>query len=72
MADDELLSHTMTQVFSEFWRLPGVPLVLEGHMDPIWIEFEVSMLLAVRPYEIEAPGTPEMSHGTDFCVLLIG
>ena len=56
----------MTQVFSEFWRLPGVPLVLEGHMDPILIEFEVSMLLAVRPHEIEAPGTSGMSHGTDF------
>ena len=54
--------HTMTQVFSEFWRLPGEPLVLEGHMDPIWIEFEVSMLLAVRPYEIEAPGIPEVTH----------
>ena len=56
----------MTQVFSEFWRLPGVPLVLEGHIDPIWIEFEVSMLLAVRPCEIEAPGTPGVSLGTKF------
>ena len=30
-----LILHTMTQVISEFWRLPGVPLVLEGHIDPI-------------------------------------
>ena len=56
--------HTMTQVFSEFWRLPGAPLVLEGLLDPIWMEFEGFMILAVRPFEIGAPGTPGVSHGT--------
>ena len=51
-------AHTKLQLFSDF-RLVSQRLLLPGtHMDSIWIEFDVTQILILRPPEIEAPGPP--------------
>ena len=42
----------------DFWLVSLVPVVPGDHMDPIWLEFEISVILELRPSEIEAPGCP--------------
>ena len=54
----------MTQPFSDFWLVPGIPLCQGSHVDPIWTENEVGQIIGPRPPEILAPETPGMSHGT--------
>ena len=56
--------HTAAQPFSDFRLESLTPLLQEVHMDPTWLEFEVDLLLILYPAEIEAPGTPGVSHGT--------
>ena len=50
--------HILLEPFSEFWLEPGTPLVQVAHMDPIWLEFAIGMLLDLGPPEIWAPGPP--------------
>ena len=59
-----LIYHTAAQPFSDFRLESLTPLLQEVHMDPTWLEFEVDLLLILYPAEIEAPGTPGVSHGT--------
>ena len=60
--------HTVLQPFSEFRLEYLTPLLQEVHMDPIWLEFEVGLLLVLGPPEMGALGTPKRSHGTNFLV----
>ena len=60
--------HTVTQPFSDFRLVPGMPLCQGSQVDPIWPENEVGQIIGPRPPEILAPETPGMSHGTKIFV----
>ena len=56
--------HYVMETVSDFWLAPEVPLVQGVHLDPIWLEFEIGMLLSACPPKILTPRTPGMSLGT--------
>ena len=62
------LQHTVLQPILDFLLEPGMSLVQGVHKDPIWLEFEIGEILEWGPSEIQAPGTPGVSHGTNFLV----
>ena len=52
------------ETFLDFLLFPEVSLELGDHMDPIWPENDFGKILDWRLSEIQAPGTPGVSHGT--------